>query len=123
MPGMRRGDSSHYHSGYVRLQQLANYVSRAEYNPKRPVISAGAAAVPSLGIGASAVVAVTLKAGMGVTDYQAVAWLTGSQQLLGALEIVGLPAVDTASVVKVTVKNSGLLTLAGATVLVLALNG
>lgn len=120
MPGMRRGDSSHYHTGYVRLMQLANYVPRSEYNPKKPQISAGSASVPSLGLGASTVVPVTLMLGMGTTSFQAVAVLSGSQQLLGGLEITAT-AVVSATVINVTVRNTGLITLAGATVLVIAL--
>lgn len=114
----RTGDSSHWHSMYARVTSLAWYLTKQEYADTR--VTAGTAAVPSLGINASAVVQVTLSAAMTSTDYNPTAVLTGSLQLLGALEITAT-TVATTSRVDVTVKNTGLLTLSGATVLVIAL--
>lgn len=120
MPGLRKGDSSHWHAGYVRAAQLGAYILRSEFNPSKPMISAGSASVPALGLGASTVVPVSLRAGMGTVDFQAISVLSGTQQLLGALEVTAT-AIVSAALVNVTVRNTGLLTLAGATALVIAL--
>lgn len=115
---MRDQDSNHWHGRYSR----ANHNHNGLYQEVgRPTLSAGSAAVPTLLGSASAVVAVTLKLGMGSTDYQAVPVLTGAANLLGSLSITATSIVS-GTAVNVTVQNTGLLSLTGATVLVVAIS-
>lgn len=85
------------------------------------VLGAGVATVPSLIGGASTTVSVTLSPSMPDTSYQKVAILTGGASLLATLSITSTAIVDE-DTVNVTVQNTGLVTLAGATVLVMAIN-
>lgn len=115
---MRNADNNHTHGRFSRGGHLHNGVYQ---ETAKPMISAGTASVPSLGVNASTNVVVTLKLPMADTNYQAVPVLTGTTQLLGSLSITA-STILTASTVQVTVQNTGLLTLAGATALVVALS-
>jgi hypothetical protein len=81
----------------------------------------GYAVTPSLIIGASATVAVPMVPALPDAGYNVAVALAGSSQLLGALAILSATVVD-ADTVNVVIQNNGLLTLAGATVLVTALH-
>lgn len=82
-------------------------------------VSVGTASVPTLLTTQSATVAVTLKIPFFNTSYSAVAVVTGALNLLGALQINSVTIVDE-DTVNVVVQNTGLLTLSGASVLVVA---
>jgi hypothetical protein len=86
-----------------------------------PTLAVGYAVTPSLIIGASATVAVPMVPSLPDAGYNVAVALAGSSQLLGALAILGHSVVD-ADTVNVVIQNNGLLTLAGATVLVTALH-
>lgn len=115
----RHRDITHWHS-----ENAPKNHRHGEYAPLSsvtdPVLSAGYASVPSLLAGASTTVQVTLRLAMADTSYQEIPALTGTAQLLGALSITGSTIVSKTRV-DVTVQNTGLLTLAGSTVLVIAL--
>lgn len=84
-------------------------------------MSAGTAGVPSLLVGASATVSVTLVAAMADTSYTPVSALTAQGVgVLANLSITSTTVVSTTRV-DVVVKNNGLVTLTGAIVLVIAL--
>lgn len=82
-------------------------------------LAAGYALTPTILTTASANVAVNLDAAMTGTGYEFTAVLAGAANLLGALQITGAVATDS-DTVTVTVQNTGLLSLAGATVIVAA---
>lgn len=85
-------------------------------------ISMGAASVPSLIAAASATVQVTLKQAMADTSYTAAAAISaGGISLLAGLSIQSVTVVNT-SRVDVVVKNTGLVTLVGAQVVVTAVH-
>jgi len=86
-----------------------------------PTLAVGYAITPSLVVGASATVAVPMVPALPDSGYNVAVALAGSAQLLGALAILSASVVDT-DTVNVVVQNNGLLTLAGATVLVTALH-
>lgn len=81
--------------------------------------SIGIGTVPSLLGGASTNIDVTLSEAFPSTSYTATAALTGGVSLLAALSITNT-VIQSASVVRVTVQNTGLLTLNGARVFVVA---
>lgn len=83
------------------------------------VFSAGQAAVPVLGAGASsAPISVEIKPGFSDATYKPTALVFGALSVLGALQVVSATVVD-ATHVAVVVKNTGLVSLGG-TALVLA---
>lgn len=82
-------------------------------------ISVGFAAVPTLLLSQSATVSVTLEIPFLDTNYSAVALITGSLNLLGALQVNSVTVIDE-DTVNVVVQNTGLVTLSGASVLVVA---
>lgn len=84
-------------------------------------LAVGYAVTPSLGVGASATVAVDMVPALPDSGYNVGVALAGSAQLLGALAILSATVVD-ADTVNVVIQNNGLLTLSGATVLVTALH-
>lgn len=85
-------------------------------------LAVGYATTPNLGAGASAAVNVPMVPSLPDAGYNVGVALTGSAQLLGALAILGYDVVD-ADTVEVRIQNTnGLLTLAGATILVTALH-
>jgi len=86
-----------------------------------PTLAVGYAVTPSLGIGASATVSVDMVPALPDAGYNVAVALAGSAQLLGALAILSATVAGSAQV-DVVVQNNGLLTLAGATVLVTALH-
>lgn len=85
----------------------------------KTTVSAGTAGVPTLLLSQSTTVVVTLKIPFFDTSYVATAVLAGSLSLLGALQINSVTIVDE-DTVNVVVQNTGLVTLSGASVLVLA---
>lgn len=88
----------------------------------QPALAVGYEITPSLGPGASATVSVPMVPDLPDAGYNVAVALAGSTQLLGSLQILGHTVVS-ASAVNVSVQNNnGLLTLAGATVLVTALH-
>ena len=82
-------------------------------------VSAGIAGVPTLLLSQSATVTVTLKIPFFDTSYTAIAMISGSLNLLGALQINSVTIVDE-DTVNVVVQNTGLVTLSGASVVVVA---
>lgn len=82
-------------------------------------ISVGFAVVPTLLLSQSATVTVTLEVPFFDAAYSAVALLSGSLNLLGALQVNSVTVVDE-DTVDVVVQNTGLVTLSGASVLVVA---
>lgn len=82
-------------------------------------ISVGIAGVPTLLLTQSTTVTVTLKVPFFDTSYTPVALITGSLTLLGALQINSVTIIDE-DTVNVVVQNTGLLSLSGASVLVVA---
>jgi hypothetical protein len=86
-----------------------------------PTLAVGYAVTPSLIIGASATVAVPMVPSLPDAGYNVAVALAGSAQLLGGLAILSATVAGSAQV-DVVVQNNGLLTLAGATVLVTALH-
>ena len=99
----------------------SDYMSQLVEVPEPPelVLAAGYALTPTILTTASADVAVDLDAAMTGTGYEFTAVLAGSASLLGGLEITGAVATDS-DTVTVTVHNTGLVSLAGATVIVAA---
>ncbi len=92
------------------------------YKPLPPAaLSLGTATTPNIGANAQATVTVTLAPAQSSATYLAASALAGSSQLLGALSILSTTIVD-ADTVDVVVKNTGLLALAGATVVVSAVS-
>src|SRR5262245_38107519 len=84
-----------------------------------PTISFGSAAVATLGIGASTNVDVTLRKAMADTNYQAIPAITSQGSgLLQNLQITGTATILSASVVRVPIKNNGLVAFSGAIVTV-----
>lgn len=90
-------------------------------NAPQAALAVGYGVVPSLLVGASATVTVPMVPSLPDAGYSVAMALAGSAQLLGALQILGHTVVS-ASAVDVSVRNNGLLTLGGATVLVTALH-
>lgn len=86
-----------------------------------PALAVGYAVTPNLIVGASATVTVPMVPSLPDAGYNVAVALSGSAQLLGALQILSATVVS-ASSVDVSVRNNGLLTLGGATVLVTALH-
>lgn len=84
-----------------------------------PVNAIGIGTVPTLGANAQATVHVELSADFGGTSYSAAAALHGGTALLGALTILSTTKVD-GNTVDVVVKNTGLASLSGAGVFVVA---
>lgn len=87
----------------------------------QPSLAVGYAVTPSLGVGASATVNVDMVPALPDAGYNVAVALAGSSQLLGALAILSATVAGSAQV-DVVIQNNGLLTLAGATVLVTALH-
>jgi len=85
------------------------------------LISIGIGVVPLLGSNAQATVAVTLQPGFADSSYQAVALVLGGAPLISALSVLST-TVTGSGTVNVVVKNTGLLSLSGASVLVTALH-
>lgn len=81
-------------------------------------LAAGQAAVPSLILNAQATVQVTVKPTL-PGAYNPVAFTSGGLSILANLSVVSVTAVS-GSRVDVTVKNVGVATIAGATVVVIA---
>lgn len=100
---------------------IAEVVTNTRYNELffKTEISAGTAGVPTLLLAQSATVVVTLKIPFFDTSYTAVAAISGSLNLLGALQINSVTIIDE-DTVNVVVQNTGLVTLSGASVLVIA---
>lgn len=82
-------------------------------------MSGGWGAVPSLLLGQSTTVDVTLKLPFFDTNYAAIAFISGGLALLGALQITSVTVIDE-DTVRVGIQNTGLVTLSGANVGVLA---
>lgn len=85
-----------------------------------PVSALGVASVPSLAGNTQTTVAVTIQPTLSGVGYTAAAALTGSVSLLSSLSILSVTNASAAQV-DVVVRNTGLLTLAGASVIVIAL--
>lgn len=98
----------------MSAQDIENAIAAIE-----PVMAAGIESIPSLIAGAQTNVNVTLVPAMSGTAYSAAPVLVGGAQLLGSLSVLSHTVVDE-DTVTVTVKNNGLVTLAGAQVLVTA---
>lgn len=90
-----------------------------EHDFTHDTVSVGTAAVPTLLLAQSVTVPVTLKKSFIDTAYSAIALLSGSLNLLGALQVNSVTIVDE-DTVDVVVQNTGLVTLSGASVLVVA---
>lgn len=106
----------------ILFVQIENYVDgRIAAAAPAPTLAVGYAVTPSLGIGASATVNVDMVPALPDSGYNVAVALAGSSQLLGALAILSATVAGSAQV-DVVVQNNGLLTLAGATVLVTALH-
>lgn len=86
-----------------------------------PVLAVGVATVPSLLGNTQTTVQVTITPTMPDTSYTAVAVITGGVALLASLSVLSTTKVS-GSRVDVVVRNTGLLTLAGASVLVVAVD-
>lgn len=85
-------------------------VDRVAALESAPTVKAfGFAPIPSLALGAQAVVPVTIGPARPSTSYAPVATLISLGAVLATLEIVGSPAVTSTSVVTVTVKANGVL--------------
>jgi hypothetical protein len=99
----------------------ADYADLYRDQPIIPAVTlaAGSATVPSLIANAQTTVAVDLNVAFPNTSYTPVAFLSGGVSLLASLSILSTTIVD-ADTVNVVVKNTGLITLAGATVTVVA---
>lgn len=82
-------------------------------------LAAGYALTPTILASASANVAVNLDTAMSGTSYEVTAVLAGAASLLGSLAITAVAITD-ADTVTVTVQNNGIVSLAGATVIVCA---
>lgn len=80
-------------------------------------ISLGIAAVPTLLGSTQTTVQVTIKPAFADTNYQATAVVTGAVNLLASLSVLSVSVINT-SRVDVVVRNTGLLSLSGASVLV-----
>lgn len=89
-----------------------------ELPPPPLTVSAGSAAVPTLGASQQTTVGVAIAPAQGGA-YEAAAHLVGGSGLLSNLEILSVSA-STADTVNVVVRNNGLLSLGGATVAVTA---
>lgn len=83
------------------------------------VLSAGSIATPLLGASASTTLGVPVAPAQPSSVYEVTATLAGSAALLNDLEITAVAIVD-ADTVNVTVRNNGLVSLGGATVIVAA---
>lgn len=119
----RPPDRTHTHPDYAAKMHSHPELNKeflARSHTHDNTFSAGTGAVPSLIANQQTTVQVTLRAAMADTDYEAVAVLIGGVSLLAALSIVSTTVVS-ATRVDVVVRNTGLITLAGATVLVQAL--
>ncbi|MFE3484823.1 hypothetical protein ACIQ1S_09365 [Streptomyces griseus] len=107
--------------------RLLTYCSPAEYASSwAPVMTAtaallsmGSAVVPSLLASASVAVAVPLSPAMPDTAYMASAVLTASASILASLAITSIVRTS-GTVLTVTVQNTGLITLSGATAIATA---
>jgi hypothetical protein len=99
---------SHVHPEYA----LATHTHAAS-------VAAGVNTVPTLGAGASTTVSVTIKPTLPSTSYTVAAFVVGGLNLLGNLQVTGTSVIST-SQVNVTVQNTGLLSLGGASVCVIA---
>lgn len=91
-------------------------IDPVEYTLK---MAAGYALTPTILASASANVAVNLDLAMTGTSYETTAVLAGAASLLGGLQITDISITDS-DTVTVTVQNTGLVSLAGATVIVAA---
>lgn len=122
----KRQAGDHYHSGLARRDHThpstdhahPSYASSGHTHAVQ--LAAGFASVPSLILGASTTVQVTIAPAYPNTAYLARAVLTGSLSLLAALEIQAVN-VFSGSRVDVTIKNTGLITLSGGEVIVFAI--
>lgn len=85
------------------------------------VLAAGQGSVPTLVLNGTATVTVTVKPSFKDTAYQAVAQVIGGTSVLGALSVQSVTAMSV-NTVNVVVKNTGLATLSGASVLVTAIH-
>lgn len=106
------------------LADATGMTSLAEFvrdHAPAPALAVGYGSTPNILVGASATVTVPMVPALPDAGYNVAVALAGSAQLLGSLQILGHTVVS-ASAVDVTVKNNGLLALAGATVLVTALH-
>lgn len=102
---------------YIPLSSLAITGTAAP----DPLIALGVSTVPSLLGSASTTVQVTISPARSDTDYAVASALLGTASLLASLVITNTVIVS-GSRVDVTVQNTGLLTLAGASVLVAAVD-
>lgn len=104
-----------------RYVNPADYVANLLPPPEPPAIALGVASVPSLLGNTQVTVPVTIKPTLASTSYTPVAVLLGSSSLLATLSVVSTTAVSE-SQVDVVVQNTGLLTIAGGSVLVAAVS-
>lgn len=113
----------HVHSEYSTAGHSHTH-SHAEYalvaHTHAATIAAGTNTVPTLGAGASTTVSVTIKPTLPSTSYTVAAFLLGGVNLLGNLQVTGTAVIST-SQVNVTVQNTGILSLGGASVCVIAI--
>lgn len=100
-------------------EYLARWVPVPEAQTFDLTLAAGYALTPTILASASANVAVDLDTTMSGTGYEASAVLAGAASLLGSLAITGVSITDN-NTVTVTVQNNGVVSLAGATVIVAA---
>jgi hypothetical protein len=101
-----------------RYVNPADYVANLLPPPEPPAIALGVASVPSLLGNTQVTVPVTIKPTLASTSYTPVAVLLGSS---ATLSVVSTTAVSE-SQVDVVVQNTGLLTIAGGSVLVAAVS-
>lgn len=89
--------------------------------PHVETISLGVGSVPTLVGAAQATINVTIKPAFLDTNYVATALVTGAVNLLASLSVLSVTIVN-ATTVAVVVRNTGLLSLSGASVLVAAVH-
>jgi hypothetical protein len=112
----------------VTLDSTPSIVSSNVFNPQMlldaphaETISLGVGSVPTLLGSAQATINVTLKPAFADTNYVATAIVTGAVNLLASLSVVSTSIVN-ATTVSVVVRNTGLLSLSGASILVAAVH-
>lgn len=96
-------------------------ITVAEFNDAyfKVEMSGGWGSVPSLLLSQSTTVDVTLKLPFFDTNYSAIAFISGGLSLIGNLQITSITVIDE-DTVRVGIQNTGLVTLSGANVGVLA---
>lgn len=101
----------------VTPAEAAQYYTLDKSGDQTDVVGLGVATVPTLLGGVEVNVDVTIRPTYLDTNYQAVAIVTGALSILAALSVVSTTIVN-ATTVRVRVRNTGLLSISGGSVLV-----